>query len=225
MNHESVKKVIILGTGGNCIDILESLLDINAGLSTKLYDIQGFLDDDPKKQNHKIDGFPVLGSLKDAARYEDCYFVNGIGSINNYWRRKEIVESTNISKDRFISVVHPTSYISSSAKLGVGVVVFQQATITNHVVMGDFVVILPQSILSHDVVIGDYTCIAGGVNISGGAQVGALSFLGSGASVIGSINIGSKSLVGLGSVVLKDVPDNVVVAGVPARIIRATIEG
>lgn len=40
-----------------------------------------------------------------------------------------------------------------------------------------------------------------------------------GAKLIGNIKIGNNVIVGAGAVVVKDVPDNAVVAGVPAKII------
>ena len=44
--------------------------------------------------------------------------------------------------------------------------------------------------------------------------------LGASVTIIGPIHIGNNVIVGAGSVVVKDVPDNCVVAGNPARIIR-----
>lgn len=44
--------------------------------------------------------------------------------------------------------------------------------------------------------------------------------LGANVNIIGNIRIGNNVIVGAGSVVVKDVPDNCVVAGNPARIIR-----
>ena len=41
-----------------------------------------------------------------------------------------------------------------------------------------------------------------------------------GCNVIGNIVIGDNAVVGIGSVVVKDVPENCVVAGNPAKIIR-----
>lgn len=41
-----------------------------------------------------------------------------------------------------------------------------------------------------------------------------------GAKVLGPITIGSNVVIGANAVVLRDIPDNVVVAGVPARVIR-----
>lgn len=44
--------------------------------------------------------------------------------------------------------------------------------------------------------------------------------LGANVTIIGDITIGNNVIIGAGSVVVKDVPDNVVVAGNPARVIR-----
>jgi serine O-acetyltransferase len=44
--------------------------------------------------------------------------------------------------------------------------------------------------------------------------------VGAGAKVLGSVRVGDHVVVGANSVVVKDVPDNCVVVGVPARIVR-----
>ncbi len=51
-------------------------------------------------------------------------------------------------------------------------------------------------------------------------RVKKLASIGSNATILGGVTIGTKSIVGAGSVVTKDVPDNVIVAGNPAKIIR-----
>ena len=49
--------------------------------------------------------------------------------------------------------------------------------------------------------------------------------IGSNATILSNITIGENAIVGAGSVVTKDVPPNVIVAGNPARILRAITEG
>lgn len=45
-------------------------------------------------------------------------------------------------------------------------------------------------------------------------------WIGAGATILRGVTIGDNSIVGAGSVVTKDVPDNVIAAGNPAKIIR-----
>lgn len=49
-------------------------------------------------------------------------------------------------------------------------------------------------------------------------------WIASGATICGGVRIGKNSIVGAGSVVLSDIPENVLVGGVPARIIRTLDE-
>lgn len=55
------------------------------------------------------------------------------------------------------------------------------------------------------------------------AELGNNVSLGAGTKIIGPIKIGDNVITGANSVIVADVPDNVVVAGVPAKIIR-TVE-
>jgi sugar O-acyltransferase (sialic acid O-acetyltransferase NeuD family) len=218
------KKIIILGTGGNCLDILDTLNDMNDAGHERLYECVGFLDDDASQWGQEILGVRVLGALDTAKQYTDCVYVNGIGSENNYWKKREIIARTQISRERFETILHPTASVSRTAKLGRGVVVFQNVTITYNVTIGDHVIILPASVISHDDRIGDYTSIAGGVSISGKVDVGQSCYLGSNASIKDGVKIGDYCLVGIGSVVLQDVGDNSVVVGNPARLLRKTMD-
>jgi serine acetyltransferase len=44
--------------------------------------------------------------------------------------------------------------------------------------------------------------------------------LGANVTIIGDIKIGDNVIVGAGSVIINDIPDNAIVAGVPGRVIR-----
>jgi len=50
--------------------------------------------------------------------------------------------------------------------------------------------------------------------------LGSNIFIGSGAKIVGNITIGNNVTIGANAVVVKSIPDNVVVGGVPAKILR-----
>jgi acetyltransferase-like isoleucine patch superfamily enzyme len=50
--------------------------------------------------------------------------------------------------------------------------------------------------------------------------IGENVWIGSNATILPSVNIGNNSVVAAGAVVTKDVPENTVVAGVPAKVVK-----
>jgi len=78
-------------------------------------------------------------------------------------------------------------------------------------------------------VIGDNVTIAQCVTIGGRSKkknvpiIGNNVYIGAGAKILGDIIIGNNVIIGANSVVLIDVPDNSVVAGIPAKIIKRNI--
>lgn len=213
-------RLVILGTAGNSIDILELIESFDGRAGGTAFECAGFLDDDPALRGTRIHGVPVLGPLTDAGKLDGCSFVNGIGSPNNFGRKAAIISRTGVPADRFATIVHPSASVSRSASLGRGTVVFPNVTIASNARIGDHVIILSNSVINHDVTVGDCACITSGVCISGGATIGRSVYLGSNSSIIGNVSIGDNCLVGMGSVVLRAVADNSVVAGNPARFLR-----
>ena len=54
----------------------------------------------------------------------------------------------------------------------------------------------------------------------GDIYVGDNCYISTGATILGPVKIGNNVTIGAGAVVNKDIPDNVVVAGVPAKIVK-----
>lgn len=59
-----------------------------------------------------------------------------------------------------------------------------------------------------------------GIDIIKPITIGNNVFVGSHVTIMPGVNIGSNVVIGASSVITKDVPDNVVVAGVPAKVIK-----
>lgn len=82
-------------------------------------------------------------------------------------------------------------------------------------------------VVGETAVVGDNCSFLHGVTLGGSGKVtgdrhpkiGNSVLVGAGAKILGNITIGCCSRVAAGSVVLKDIPSNVTVAGVPARVV------
>jgi sugar O-acyltransferase (sialic acid O-acetyltransferase NeuD family) len=214
------KNIIIIGAVGNCIDILDTINRINAACLETDYRCLGFLDDDKKRWGTTVMGLEVLGGISSASKFGDCSFINGIGSSKTFHRKRDIIEKTGVATNRFETIIHPTASISPTARLGKGVVVFQNVTITTNVTIEDHVCILPNSVISHDCTIGNYSCVAGGAIICGNVTIGELCYIGAGSSIREGCSIGNGCLVGMGSVVIDNVKNDLVIAGNPAQRIK-----
>lgn len=80
------------------------------------------------------------------------------------------------------------------------------------------------SFQTHDGGVGIFRKEYPGINIMAKIKVGNNVFIGQDAMIMYGVTIGDNVVIGSRSVVTRDVPDNVVVAGVPARIIRSMEE-
>jgi sugar O-acyltransferase (sialic acid O-acetyltransferase NeuD family) len=211
-----ISSLIILGTGGNCIDIQEAVNLINEK-GPKQYNIKGFLDDDQTKWNSIISGCHVLGPLSSALNYEKCLFINGIGSPLSFAEKASVIKKTKVPDEKFARIIHPDSWVSPSARIGNGTVILSRVSISSNVKTGRHVMILPGVNIGHDSVIEDFSTIASGVTICGSVVIEKGCYIGANASIRGNIQIGKGALVGMGAVVIKDVPAGETVAGNPAR--------
>lgn len=86
------------------------------------------------------------------------------------------------------------------------------------------VVIHPRVRIGARVQVGPGVTIGGTTKKYGVPTIGDDAIISSGAKILGPIHVGSASVIGANAVVLKDIPDHCVAAGVPAVVIKCGID-
>jgi len=176
--------------------------------------ISGLFDDNPKVK--ELLEYTVYDSF-DTTRLGNEELIISVG-LNHI--RKKIVEKLP-GHIRYGNAIHPSAIISEHAIIGNGTVVMQGVVIQSSVSIGNHCIINTSASVDHDCLIEDYVHISPNATLCGAVSVGEGSQVGAGAVVIPGIKIGKWSLVAAGAVVLQDVPDNVLVVGNPAAVVKS----
>ena len=122
-------------------------------------------------------------------------------------------ENSEIGDDVLIGT---NSVLDGHCKIGSNVSIQTDVYITINTIIEDHVFIGPRVVTTNDKYMY-YGAKLTGPTIKKGARIGANSTL------LPGVVIGENAIVGAGSVVTRDVPDGAVVAGNPARTIKAKI--
>ena len=154
-----------------------------------------FLDDDKSK------GFLTFEDIKENRDYHIAF---GIG--NNQIRAKLYKK---VRENGFFTptLIHPSSIISSSARIEEGTVVMPNVVVNAKAYIGKCVILNSSCVVEHESIIGDFVHISPKVAIAGDVKIGDFTHIGIGSSVIQCLEIGKNSIIGAGSVVVKNIRD------------------
>lgn len=197
------KKIIIMGASGHG-SVLADLAIKNG------YEVQGFLDDG-KPEGHHF-GFPILGKIEKSLVYQqECEFVIAIG---NNGIRKRIAEEYPL---KWARLIHPTAVIGMNVEIEEGTAVMANAVINPGAKIGKHCIINTAAIVEHDNFINDYVHISPNAALAGTVSVGEKTHIGIGAVVRNNLEITSDVVIGAGAVVVKNIYEQGIYYGVPAR--------
>jgi sugar O-acyltransferase (sialic acid O-acetyltransferase NeuD family) len=208
--------VLILGArrfSGEVADLLGDLPQ---------FELRGFVENqDPEACGRKVDGLPVYWVDELAAMASTHQGICAFGST----QRRGFIAAAAAQGLRFITLVHPAARVSRRSSVGEGSLISPGAQVASHTKIGRHVVINRGALIGHDVEIGDFATIGPGANIAGGCKIGEGVYIGMGTIVVDRVTIGPGSVLSAGAVVIHDVPERVMVAGMPAVVVKQGIEG
>jgi serine O-acetyltransferase len=188
--------------------------DVDSGLIAQIF--QEVLDRRPELgQGFRADLAAVYDRDPACSRYlEPLLYFKGFHALvthrfaHELWKagRRDFALYLQSQSSRIFAVdIHP------AARIGIGIMIDHGTGI----VIGETAAVGDNSSLLHGVTLGGSGKETGDRH----PKIGANVMIGAGAKVLGNIVVGNCSRVAAGSVVLKDVPDNTTVAGVPAKVV------
>ena len=198
------KEILEIYYGGNQIDQLGLYDEINSDLPEKLYD-----------------SYPIITDMKEAEKFfiqNGNEFTLGLGNPCLRWKLYQRFIKINgimvssVSKEAFIG--------HHDVEIGDGCSILSGVKISNSVKIGMGCLIYYNAVITHDCELGRFVEVSPSANILGRTKIGDFTQIGANATIFPDINIGKNVLVGSGAVVREDVPDNSMVAGVPASFKR-----
>ncbi len=214
------KRVIILGGSGIGM-ITASILNQNTDT-----EVIGFLNDvEPVDSEIGVyKKIKVLGKSDDLPRYlaePDIFvFVAYVGLLAEKKAFSKVI-SLGIPRDRYISIIDKTAIIPDGfCSVGNGVLLAPLSQLSTDTTVSDNCMLLPNSFLGHNSFMDVYAHLATNSVVGANVHVGKAVHIGSNATIREKIHLGDFCFIGAGAVVLHDVPDNAIVVGNPARVLR-----
>ena len=197
----TIESICLIGGGGHASVVREVAASCNL-------DVRGFYDD-----AHEPSLSSSLLKLGDLQAGIHCLHAT-ILAVGDLSTRRTLLTSR---RGEWASVVAPSAMVSPSATLGAGAFVGAAAIVNAHAWLGPHVIVNTRAIVEHHCHVSVNCHIAPGAILGGGVSVGPHTLVGISAAVNPGIRVGSNCIVGAGAVVTRDIPDNTVVMGVPAR--------
>lgn len=208
--------MLIVGAKGFAKEVLEVVHQLNQS------DQLVFYDDVNLETPEKLFGrFPILKTVEQAVNYFktiDNRFTIGIG---NPVLRKKLYDKFTSLGGQFTTTISPLATIGYYGNtIEEGCNIMTGSLITSDIALKKGTLINLNCTIGHDSVLGEFVELSPGVNISGNCTIGDYSVFGTNATMLPKLILGKNVIIGAGSVVTKNIPDNCMAVGIPAKIIR-----
>jgi sugar O-acyltransferase (sialic acid O-acetyltransferase NeuD family) len=205
-----LRPLVIFGAGGQAVSVVNVALSVG-------YAIKCFIDKD--KKDSDLLGYRIIGDIVELDNFRAFSFAIAIG--DNAARERLYRDlMTTAGNLHFPALVHSSALVSHFCEIKDGSVVMPKAVIGPNSKVGKFCVINTQASIDHDCVMLDYSSLAPAAVTGGNVEIGLRSAISIGATIKHGIKIGDDCVVGANSYLNKDLPNNQVAYGIPAKKVR-----
>ncbi len=214
-------KVFILGGEGNGLVIAAAIIRNNPSTEVAFLCDNHMIGDQIGKKRE----IPVKGSVSDIVKLLDTEKGKVIsafgGFVNHPQNGLRVLNDLKIDKDKWLTFIDQTAVVPYEfCDLGMDVFIGPLAQLSPDVTISNHCSIFGNAFVGHDSIIGEFCHLATNSVIGSNVTVGCGVHIGSNSVVREHIVIGDYSIIGAGAVVVKDVPENAIVVGNPAKILK-----
>jgi sugar O-acyltransferase (sialic acid O-acetyltransferase NeuD family) len=217
-----IKQVVIIGSAAQGRIAKDNLMS-----NGDKYRVMGYLDS-IKNIGEYVDGIPVIGRQNELQLLMEKYSsFAGIVAIGDNFLREKVVKQVleQIPDFEFINAIHNSVVISKSAKIGSGNVLMPGVIVNSEAEIHDHCMICTNSSLEHNCIMENFSSISAGVTTGGYVHINQYSAVALGVTIFDRVSIGSNVVIGSGSLVTKDIENDVLAYGVPAKVVRKREKG
>lgn len=207
-----MKGLLIIGAGGHG----KVIADIASALGK--WDRIAFVDDKYPDLTQVLD-WPVIGDMEDFRKhreeYPDVFVAVGDNAV-----RQKITTWSEEAGFHLPTLIHPRAAVSRLAVIGAGTVINSQSAVNANAKIGKGCIVNTGATVGHDCILSDFVHVAPGASLAGETEIGEGCWIGMRSAVIEQLSVGRGVVIGAGAVVIRNIPDNSLVVGIPARIVK-----
>ena len=212
-----MQDIILIGSGGCMRELFWQIQELNKEVPS--WNVLGYVDKQPDM------GTVTVGKQSCPYLGDDDFLLAKEEEKEAQEKEVSDIDGTLEAEQKLLLnpyIIFPSICLDSTKTcddlvMGQGCIVSMDCRISTNVRLGDFVFLNTGAKICHDGVVGSYTTLGPDVTLAGNVTAGESCCLGLGAKVIQGITIGKNVTVGAGAVVVRNLPDGLTAAGVPAK--------
>ena len=207
------KKILLVGGGGHCKSVLDTLLEKNDYAEIGIIEKDDFI-------SNSIMGVPILGCDDDLPNFYLRGYEFAFLTVGNLFLRIKLFNILSEIGYKIPIIIDSSAKVSKNANIEKGVFIGKNCVVNAGVEIKRGAIINSGAIVEHDCYIGEFSHIAPGAVLCGEVSIGNNSHLGANSCVKQQVRIGSNSIIGMGSVVIKNIHDSVLAYGSPCKEVK-----
>lgn len=203
-----MKQLAILGASGHG-KVVADAAELSGWDNVVFYD-------DAWPESETNGDWPIKGGsrelLSNLGGYDGVVVAIGDNTV-----RLEKIAALEAGNASLVVIVHPSAQVSRYARVSSGTVIFANSVVNAGAELGKGCIINSGSVVEHDCRLADGVHLSPNAALAGGVVVGRATWIGIGAAVKQLVVIGDGVVIGMGAVVTRNMSDELVVIGNPAR--------